>query len=90
LDWAKFSIFLFDEEEWGGVWAFGWTDVSLFGSVLLRIPDGGVRVVGDWPLLIWGLVHIEDFSWVFESDKGEAKGVCMVCVYEVFRGAAVH
>ena len=52
--------------------------------------DGGICVMGDWPLSIWGFVHVEDFSWGFESDEGEAKGICVVCVYEVFRGAAVH
>ena len=29
LDWSESSVFLFDEEEGGGVWAFRWTYVAL-------------------------------------------------------------
>ena len=27
LDGAEFSVFLFDEEEWGGIWTFRGADV---------------------------------------------------------------
>ena len=30
MDWSQLAVFLFDEEEGGGVWALRWYDVSLF------------------------------------------------------------
>ena len=34
LTWAKGAIFFGDEEEWRGLWRFGWNDVSCFQMFL--------------------------------------------------------